>query len=1001
MIISRAIKESKWVDIDYINGNGENTNFWCSIVDVKIEQKKLSINMFNYHKSMNVLNTDINFDSIKIAKVIEFSYYDVDVNLIRKLETYDCEWLKYDSFNNNILMYLAECNKLDNDPFQKDYSLVEGIDYRALLTNKKYQLNDEQVKKIIKDIYHLDINKSDNSFCNLALNILSIDVDKKLYVVAYQHVCFNPINKSLCLNGDIIINKSFLIDKKKHSLSSYLNIDIEEFVTNFTKNKREYTELIRENLRGRETIDELPKLMVLEKEIVVDLYSTYESIENKHSSNSLSVPLKCFFGNNSSRYKGKKEPTIILKSKKTNIDQVRVVYNAMKNPVTYVQGPPGTGKTSTIENVVLSSFINNKSCLIVSNNNKPIDGIYEKLKFKYNGKEVPFPVLRLGNKEETLKAIERIKEFYKIDTTSIVIRENLLEKIKEETGSRYGELTSLLKEYEDKTRHRENKELLERFTNKIQEKKGHERLYYKLKEEIAKLNSKIDGMHETTNEEVLEYAVPAEENHWYMQYLYYESYKYILKLQKSTYKDLIDIIYIENEDERLVEFNRYLKDDKNLVKFINVFPFIITTNISANKLGSVNCFFDICIMDEAGQCNIATALIPICRANNLLLIGDPNQLQPVVVLESKINQELMKKYDIKPVYDYCNNSIIKLMKEKDNISQHILLRYHYRCSKKIIKFCNDRYYESKLNIETKEGKDELEFVDVKNDLSHENRNSYYSEAKAVVNYIKESGFTDIGVVTPFRNQASLINKMLKDEGRDDIIVGTIHQFQGGEKNLIVMSPSISIKSSKKTYEWLANNQELINVGMSRAKEKFVIVGDKEAIDIFSNNKNDDIKSLCDYVKSNGNYKVVPSEKGKINIGFSNGSEYEDQLFETLSHFCSIYKRFYIDRNVKIKELFESLNANINIYDKGEFDFVLYKKNILGKKEPALIIELNGGEHIFSDNRRNSDRQKKNICEEKGIEFMILPNEYAKSYEYLTDLILKMNNQNDQMSFDSI
>ena len=54
---------------------------------------------------------------------------------------------------------------------------------------------------------------------------------------------------------------------------------------------------------------------------------------------------------------------------------MRVLYNAMKYPVTYVQGPPGTGKTQTIINVVLSAFYNNKTMLICSSNNKPVDGI--------------------------------------------------------------------------------------------------------------------------------------------------------------------------------------------------------------------------------------------------------------------------------------------------------------------------------------------------------------------------------------------------------------------------------------------------------------------------------------------------------------------------------------------------------------------------------------------------------------------------------------------------
>ena len=43
---------------------------------------------------------------------------------------------------------------------------------------------------------------------------------------------------------------------------------------------------------------------------------------------------------------------IAKEDKRVNIDQMRVIYNSMKYPITYVQGPPGTGKTQTILNVV-------------------------------------------------------------------------------------------------------------------------------------------------------------------------------------------------------------------------------------------------------------------------------------------------------------------------------------------------------------------------------------------------------------------------------------------------------------------------------------------------------------------------------------------------------------------------------------------------------------------------------------------------------------------------
>ena len=102
-------------------------------------------------------------------------------------------------------------------------------------------------------------------------------------------------------------------------------------------------------------------------------------------------------------------------------------------------------------------------------------------------------------------------------------------------------------------------------------------------------------------------------------------------------------------------------------------------------------------MDEAGQCNCATALLPIARADKLLLVGDTNQLKPVIVLENIINEYLKEEYAITSDYDYTKYSILDIMRKHDTISKDIMLTYHYRCGRKIIDFSNKRFYNGKLN----------------------------------------------------------------------------------------------------------------------------------------------------------------------------------------------------------------------------------------------------------------------------------------------------------------
>lgn len=222
--ISKAIKEGKWLDIRYKQDN-EVTVFWAAIKDVLIREKRFAVTIFNDKKSLDVINTTISFDKIISAEVIAFSDYDVPDFLLKKLEDKieHIEWLEYDKYNNNILNYYQECNKLDNDPFQKEHFLVPGIDLHQLRKQKFFELNDEQKRFIIDKIYRYDIKNKDNKYYDLAISVSAVYSNNKKYIICYYDVVFDPEKGWLKLKADLKFNKSFLIEGRKHSLFNYVN----------------------------------------------------------------------------------------------------------------------------------------------------------------------------------------------------------------------------------------------------------------------------------------------------------------------------------------------------------------------------------------------------------------------------------------------------------------------------------------------------------------------------------------------------------------------------------------------------------------------------------------------------------------------------------------------------------------------------------------------------------------------------------------------------------
>ena len=57
------------------------------------------------------------------------------------------------------------------------------------------------------------------------------------------------------------------------------------------------------------------------------------------------------------------------------------------------------------------------------------------------------------------------------------------------------------------------------------------------------------------------------------------------------------------------------------------------------------------VMDEASQCSTAVSLVPVLRGRSLLLVGDPQQLSPVVVLDPRDNEILRRKYAVTDEYE--------------------------------------------------------------------------------------------------------------------------------------------------------------------------------------------------------------------------------------------------------------------------------------------------------------------------------------------------------------
>ena len=478
-----------------------------------------------------------------------------------------------------------------------------------------------------------------------------------------------------------------------------------------------------------------------------------------------------------------------------------------------------------------------------------------------------------------------------------------------------------------------------------------------------------------------------------LRYLYYTSARCIRRLEEPKYNDLMSIVHSPDTDkERVTQFNKYISEPENLKKLLRVFPIVATTCISAHRLGDPEPSFDMVIMDEASQCSTAMSLVPILRGASLMLVGDPQQLSPVILLDPADNKALRRKYSVTEEYDYIENSIYKCFLACDAVSDETLLSYHYRCSPKIIEFNNRKYYNHKLHIASREtDPTPLVYVDVPNDTTDE-KNTAPQEVRRIDAYLSRHPDKQVGIITPFARQRAAIEAMLRANHYDNASCGTVHAFQGDEKDVVIFSLALTDQTREKTYAWLKTNKELINVATSRAREQLVILSNQAALDrLHADSTDDDIYELVQYVRKNGQSEVTEKPAASRALGIKPYStKTEDAFLENLNHALDNAfldgSRCTVRKEVPIAQVFEDNPGCADLFYTGRFDFVVYQRE--GRRlMPILAIELDGREHRDDPAVRRRDRKKDQICREHGFELIRVENSYARRYNYIKSILI--------------
>ncbi|XP_039122512.1 DNA replication ATP-dependent helicase/nuclease JHS1 isoform X1 [Dioscorea cayenensis subsp. rotundata] len=307
-----------------------------------------------------------------------------------------------------------------------------------------------------------------------------------------------------------------------------------------------------------------------------------------------------------------------------------------------------------------------------------------------------------------------------------------------------------------------------------------------------------------------------------------------------------------------------IRERMEQVRIVGVTCLGINHPLLANKT------FDICIMDEAGQITLPVSLGPLMLASTFVLVGDHYQLPPLV-------QSTEARENGMGVSLFCRLSEA----HPQAISE---LQCQYRMSAGIMELSNALIYGERLRCGSAEiansrlqlsgdkpttlwlkevldpsrsvvfiNTDLLPAPEVKDYKPGSNPMEAYVVSEVTRELVKRDiCLNEIGIITPYNSQANLIRSVIDASGL--VEVHTIDKYQGRDKDCILVSFVRSSRNSRACASSLLGDWHRINVALTRAKKKLIMVGSSETL-----SKIPLLKLLIEKVNEQGGIIHIPSK----------------------------------------------------------------------------------------------------------------------------------------------
>lgn len=583
--------------------------------------------------------------------------------------------------------------------------------------------------------------------------------------------------------------------------------------------------------------------------------------------------------------------------------QEKVIKNIENNKFIAVQGPPGTGKSQTIVNLVAHLIANGKTVLVASRMDKAVDVVADRLndlgapflalragRLNYQ-RQLSYQlqdllsgkvdidseyedslfvgvddmknhinilkesenkcekIIKLENDWRSLSAETQMQEssigdmqFIKttlkkpeLDAISATIK--TLEHNMEKTGffaniANYGAVNSLKKILKLKSF-----EVTFENLTRLKQELDVAGMVYNLRKIEAEIQ-KTGNLHVLTEQikQLKKKQKPLAIN--ILKNRRREALKGILRDQIKCQRLKVHALSLVSTKKRQ---QSHIMETEDFKPILEAFPcWCVTTFAISGSLPLKPGLFDVAIIDEASQCDIASCFPILFRAKKAVIVGDDKQLPHLSFLEKAKEQSFLSQYGIPEKYQlmwrFRTNSMFDLA---DYYSMNsVMLDEHFRSLPPIIEFSNREFYGGRMRVMKKDVGDDLvlETVHVPEGKVDFDATRNLPEIEALVKRLYDIIVEDerknpdnpvsIGIISPFRAQVEQLKvsvaKVLSDHmiKKHRIEIGTAHTFQGDERDIILMSWAFANNSFPQSLTFL-QKPNLFNVAISRARYKVI------------------------------------------------------------------------------------------------------------------------------------------------------------------------------------